>query len=215
MRRLAGGLAIPLAMIGACGGEDVPPPPSAPPQAPSAVAGGPAPPDAGTRRGHGADRLRVAVPRSPAGPPEATVEVAPPGAPAATARASVDRDAAGPVRLRAARVRATTVGDDATDGVARVRISIAERMTCRDGLGRRFVRRSTRYFPPPEIERVRSTPGARLPTRLVRSSVIPLATSRCGAGAVATAVHGEVWGEAVNGSGLEAVTRHVRVRHGR
>jgi hypothetical protein len=36
-----------------------------------------------------------------------------------------------------------------------------------------------------------------------------LSESRCGAGRLA-AVHGQLWGDAINGSGLEAVTPHLR-----
>jgi hypothetical protein len=92
--------------------------------------------------------------------------------------------------------------------VARVRVSIREEIECRgdDGAYRRL---RTRYFPPPQIERIRSNPGARLPTRAKRSLPIRLSEARCVPGRL-TAVHGELWGEAINGSGLEAVTPHLK-----
>ena len=105
-------------------------------------------------------------------------------------------------------LRGTTTGRDANGGVARVRVSLREKVECRSADGV-YQRLRTRYFPPPQIERIRSNPGARLPTRATRSVRLKLSTTRCGAGRVA-GVHGELWGEAINGSGLEAVTPHLR-----
>jgi hypothetical protein len=105
-------------------------------------------------------------------------------------------------------LRGTTTGRDANGGVARVRVSLREKVECRGAVGA-YQRPRTRYFPPPQIERIRSTPGARLPTRAMRSVRLKLSTTRCGADRVA-GVHGELWGEAINGSGLEAVTPHLR-----
>jgi hypothetical protein len=59
------------------------------------------------------------------------------------------------------------------------------------------------------VERIRSNRGARLPTRSRRSLSLRLSEGRCHPGRL-TAVYGEVWGEAINGSGLEAVTPHLR-----
>jgi hypothetical protein len=89
-----------------------------------------------------------------------------------------------------------------------VRVSIREEVECRgeDGPYRRL---RTRYFPPPQVERIRSNPGARLPTTATRSLRLRLSEGRCAAGRL-TAVHGELWGEATGGSGLEAVTPHLR-----
>jgi hypothetical protein len=64
-------------------------------------------------------------------------------------------------------------------------------------------------LPAPQVERIRSTPGARLPPSANRSLPLRLSLSRCGARRT-TAVHGELWGEATGGSGLEAVTPHLR-----
>lgn len=71
-----------------------------------------------------------------------------------------------------------------------------------------------RYYPPPQIERIRSRPGARLPTRRTRSRVLALATAGCGEGELIR-VDGQLWGEAINGSGLEAVTPHIHFRYRR
>jgi hypothetical protein len=93
--------------------------------------------------------------------------------------------------------------------VARVRVSISERIACRREGGRSQELLRTRYFPPPQIESIRSNPGAPRPTALIRSMSLALVGDRCGRDR-ATAVHGELWGEAINGSGLEAVTPHLR-----
>ena len=174
---------------------------------------GPAPPpDAGTATGHGGDPARVVVPANDATPPAATVvlaaasdgrtlgEASQPGAGAHSAT----------VELSESRLRGTTIGEDSNGGVSRVRISIAERITCQAPDGRRFERLRTRYFPPPEVERIRARTGVRLPTRRKRSRMLALEGDRCGAGARPTEVHGELWGQAINGHGLEAVTPHIR-----
>jgi hypothetical protein len=106
-------------------------------------------------------------------------------------------------------LRGIATGRDPNGGVARVRVSIREEIECRNGEEGPYRRLRTRYFPPPQVERIRSNPGARLPTKATRSVPLRLSQSRCGAGRL-TAVHGEIWGEAVNGSGLEAVTPHLR-----
>ncbi len=71
-----------------------------------------------------------------------------------------------------------------------------------------FERLRSRYFPPPQVGRVAGVPGAWSPTERTRSVAIPLALERCGS-ADPVAVEGELWGEAINGAGLEAVTRHI------
>jgi hypothetical protein len=40
--------------------------------------------------------------------------------------------------------------------------------------------------------------------------VLALGGDRCGAGARPMEVHGELWGQAINSHGLEAVTSHIR-----
>jgi hypothetical protein len=114
-----------------------------------------------------------------------------------------------PITLTEPQVRATAVGRDPNGGVARVRVSISERIDCQSEDGRTEEVLRTRYFPPPQIETIRSNPGAPRPTALARTVPLSLVGDRCG-GAEATAVHGELWGEAINGAGLEAVTPHLR-----
>lgn len=218
MSRSALVVLLALVVVGApgCGGDDAD---GANPTRPRAASTSsspspPPPPDAGTRAGHGADvSPTVAVPESDESPPQATITLSAGGA--ALGRASQPPGDSGValVSLRRLSLRGTTVGRDPDGGVARVRVSIMERIACRrGGSGATFTRLRRRYFPPPQVERIRSTPGTVLPTRRVRSLELRLGGRRCGAEARPRVVHGELWGEAVNGSGLEAVTPHVRFR---
>jgi hypothetical protein len=166
------------------------------------------PPDAGTQAGHGADPGRVTVPERDPSPPTATITLA-----RADGRslAEASQPPGGPqpktATLPRPLLRGTTTGRDENGGVARVRVSIREEIECQDA-GGSYRRLRTRYFPPPQVERIRSTPGARLPTTEARSLPIRLSATRCAPGRL-VAVHGELWGEAINGSGLEAVTKHL------
>jgi hypothetical protein len=166
------------------------------------------PPDAGTQAGHGADPGRVAVPDRDPSPPTATVALArADGGTLAEASQPPAGTAPRAVTLEQPVLRGTTTGRDPNGGVARARVSIREEIECQKG-ERAYRRLRTRYFPPPQVERIRSNPGARLPTTATRSVPLRLSEARCGAGRL-TAVHGELWGEAINGSGLEAVTPHL------
>ena len=153
---------------------------------------------------------RVAVPERDPSPPTATIALARAGG-GIPAEASQPPKGATPeaVTLDDPELRGIATGRDANGGVARVRVSIREEIECRSGEDGPYRRLRTRYFPPPQVERIRSNPGARLPTGATRSQQLHLSKSGCGAGRV-TAVHGELWGEAINGSGLEAVTPHLR-----
>jgi hypothetical protein len=167
------------------------------------------PPDAGTQAGHGVDPGRVVVPKRDPSPPAATITLA---LADGTKLAETSQPGKAPqprtVILDEPTLRGTTTGHDANGGVARVRVSLWEKVECRKA-DRAYHRLRRRYFPPPQTERIRSNPGARLPTRAIRSLRLTLSKTRCGAGRLA-GVHGEVWGEAINGSGLEAVTPHLR-----
>ena len=149
------------------------------------------------------------MPDNDTSPPKGTIVLASKGR-RTLARASEPGKANGmTVRLDGPVIRGTTVGLDENGGVARVRVSVHEKITCSAGSGgREAVRLRTRYFPPPQVERIRSNPGALLPTRKVRSLPIELTTERCDGDRAE--IRGELWGEAVNGSGLEAVTPHLR-----
>ena len=156
-----------------------------------------------------ADPSRVAVPETDSTPPMARIVLASAGDGRTLGQADQPPTgvASGTVELARPRLLGTALGADSDGGVARVRVSIRERIMCRDSLGS-VERRLTRYFPPPQIERIRSTPGTLLPTTRTRS--IRLALARCGEDGQAAEIHGELWGEAINGSGLEAVTPHIR-----
>jgi hypothetical protein len=154
---------------------------------------------------------RVRVPERDGSPPAVRVVLATPqdGQTLAEASQPPGRRAANEVALATPRLRGTTLGEDSNGGVARVRVSISERIACRGADGRHFERLRRRYFPPPQIERIRATPGARLPTRRTRSLELSLIGARCGRDADAVEVRGQLWGEAINGRGLEAVTPHI------
>jgi hypothetical protein len=205
-------LALVVLGVLACGGDDDDDDDGTRPRAASASP--PPPPDAGTRAGHGADvSPTVEVPESDTSPPQATITLSAGGAPLGRASQPPGDRGEVLVPLRRLSLRGTTVGRDPDGGVARVRVSIMERITCRRGdSDAAFTRLRRRYFPPPQVERIRSTPGTVLPTRRVRSLELRLGGRRCGPDARPRVVHGELWGEAVNGSGLEAVTPHVRFR---
>ena len=153
---------------------------------------------------------RVTVPADDSTPPSATITLAATDGRRLGSASQPPGDRPPPaLRLDTPRVRATTHGRDPNGGVARVRVSVKERVSCVRG-GARSERPRTRYFPPPQIERIRSRPGARLYTERSRTLLLTLGKGPCGAGE-AVAVEAEVWGEAINGGGLEAVTPHIRV----
>ena len=178
---------------------------------PKREASPPAPsPDAGTRAGHGADAPRVSVPRDDPSPPTATIVLATPGGRTlGEASEPPGRQPPAVEELREAGLQGTTIGRDPGGGVARVRVSLRERITCR-AEGRRTERLRTRYFPPPQIERIRSNVDARLPSEKRRTLALTLGRGRCGADE-AVEVEAQLWGEAINGTGLEAVTPHLRL----
>ena len=102
------------------------------------------------------------------------------------------------------------VGSDPDSGAARVRVSVKESISCRLDSGRVIRRPKVRYFPPPQIQRVRSSPGARIPVMALRTAEVTLGEGSCPRGATVAAVAAELWGEVTNGIGLEAVTSHIR-----
>jgi hypothetical protein len=156
-----------------------------------------------------ADPSRVVVPETDSSPPMARIVLASGGRALAEASQPPGRAVPERVRLHRPRLRGTALAADGDGGVARVRVSVRERITCSGGDGASVERLRTRYFPPPQIERIRSTPGSRLPTTRARSLRLALVGGRCGADQQGVEVQGELWGEAINGSGLEAVTPHV------
>ena len=157
---------------------------------------------------------RATVPREPIDPPSARVVAADPRDARTLGEASRPSSGdPGDVSLAEPRLRGITIGEDGNEGVARVRVSVTETIRCRRSGGRAVSRPRTRYYPPPQVIRVRSNPGARIPTRRTRSVLIRLWTTGCREGSELEEVNGELWGEAINGSGLEAVTPHLRFRY--
>jgi hypothetical protein len=196
-------------------GGAAPPPDAGDGAAPPLDAGGGTgpPPDAGVARGHAGDPRRVPVPGRDRTPPRATITLAGAGGEALAEAAMPGAPHRAVVRLERPRLLGTTVGQDADSGVARVRVSMRERLVCRDAGGATFERARLRYVPAPQIERIRSSPGALLSTRAERSVPRDLSSTRCGRGAEVMHAEGEVWGEAINGLGLEAVTPHIRFEY--
>jgi hypothetical protein len=169
--------------------------------------------DDDARRGNGpeTEARSVIVPEHDSSPPTATVAIADPVEGHVLAEASWPGEPpSGTVELEEARLRGSAVGEDPDGGIVRVRVSVAERISCQGRDGARFERLSRRYFPPPQIEQIRAAPGARLATRRMRSRLVALAGGRCGAGAEATSIGGRLWGEVINGHGLETITPMVR-----
>lgn len=201
-----------VAFVAGCNADSEPAEESATPrEANAADAGGaaPPPPDAGTRAGHGADPTRVQVPRADATPPTGTISLALPDGRAAAEASQPGKAPGEPVELDQPRLRGTMVGSDEDSGAVRVRVSIKESITCRSSTGEIEVLLKTRYFPPSQVERATAAPGARIPVRESRTRALKLGRGRCPAGAVPTAVNGELWGDVTNGLGLEAVTPHI------
>jgi hypothetical protein len=217
MRPVAMLLSASLLAVAGCNSSDSDSADRAPPAtseeaAPPPVAG---PPDAGTRFGHGADAARVRVPERDESPPAAAIALERPDGTAVAQAAQPGEAPEEVVRLPTPRLRGTTTGVDGESGVPRVRVSVKETITCARANGQRADRERVRYFPPPQIERIRSAPGARLPTRETRTVTVALGRGRCPARSEPVAIAGELWGEAINGLGLEAVTPHIRFTHGR
>ena len=110
---------------------------------------------------------------------------------------------------------AVALARDFDGGVARIRVSLRERVDCLRAGGSRRRERRVRYIPPPAIERVRITAGTRVPTTRARRVRIGARPGVCGPGERAVSSVLQVWGEANNAHGLESVSTHVRVRQRR
>ncbi len=70
-----------------------------------------------------------------------------------------------------------------------------------------LVHRPRRHLPPPQIENIALAPGARAPAERERTARLDVATGR------GCTVRGEVWAEATDGHGNQAVTRHAGFRY--
>ncbi|HYH58480.1 MAG TPA: hypothetical protein VD790_04595 [Thermoleophilaceae bacterium] len=154
---------------------------------------------------------RVAVPNRDSSPPSAAVSLRLPGSGVVARAAQPGGPAPEPVRLTRPRLTGTTVGTDEDSGLPRVRVAVTESISCRAGGGRIVRRPRVHYFPPSQVERIRSAPGARIPVRAARTETVRLGRA-CPAGAEPVRLEGELWGDATNGLGLEAVTPHIHFR---
>ena len=187
-----GAIAIVLvAALAGCGDDEQEP--AQPPERPQR--GGP--PDAGTRFGHGADDT-VVVPERDTTPPAASISAV--GTDAVSPSSAGDRPA--PVTLDTDRFQATATARDADGGSGRVRLSLVYVVRCGED-----ERRVTEYRPPAQIASVKIAPGTRVPIERRRSATLRL---RVGEGCSA---EGDVYAEATNAHGLQAVSRHIRFRH--
>ena len=206
-------------LLVACGGGDgsATRPTATPTETPtgSVSSKGEAPPpspDGGMPAGHGSRPTRVVVPRHDKTPPAGIVSLQLPDG-RTVAEAAQPGDAPTEiVKLKQPHLRGTTVGIDLDSGVVRVRVSVREFITCRSPSGATEQRQKVSYFPPPQIERMNASPGARIPVRRTRSRSLELGQGRCPASMTPTAVDGKLWGEVINSLGLEAVTPHIRFR---
>jgi hypothetical protein len=149
----------------------------------------------------GAERVRV--PERDETAPSAALLLEPGGGAPPVVKASPSRGGERPAVVTLARpsFRATAAGRDAEGGVGRIRLSVVSTTRCGDE-----ERRRVRYLPPPQIASVRLRPGASAPVERQRSARIRL---DAGPGCTVT---GEVWAEATDAHGLQAVTGHAGFR---
>jgi hypothetical protein len=146
---------------------------------------------------------RVEVPRRDTVAPVAALRVRPAGggAPVLSVSPSAAGERRQTLRLAEPRFTATAIARD-DGGTGRIRLSTSYVTRCGAA-----TRRTTRYLPPAQIAGVAIPPGARAPVERIRTATIEL---RPGAGCGVT---GEVWAEATDAHGLQAVTRHVAFRY--
>jgi hypothetical protein len=197
------------AAIGSCSddGEERGNPPAPAPAGGRPAA--PAVPDGGVPQGHGADddapppreRGSIVVPETDRTPPRPVVRLA-------GARATLDR---GAPRVRVPRdepIVVTVVGRDPDGGMGRARVAIKARLTCRAPGGETVTRPLVRYVPPPQVVRIRITPGTRTRTELRQTVEQRFDSTGCPGGSLAR-FSGQAWADTTNASGLDATSRHI------
>ena len=144
---------------------------------------------------------RVVVPQRDTEAPVAALRVvaAGSGEPVLSVSPSAEGEPRQTIRLATPRFTATAIARDDRGGTGRVRLSTTYVTRC----GMR-TRRTTRYLPPAQIANVALPPGTSAPSERRRTETIGLNVQ------TGCTVDGEVWAEATDAHGLQAVTRHVR-----
>ena len=141
----------------------------------------------------------VRVPREDVTPPVAMLQVHSTGSRKGvlSVSPSAPEDEPRAVRLERPELRATAVVRD-DGGAGRIRLSTTYRIRC----GKRW-RPVHVSLPPAQIENVKLAPGTLIAIEETRTATLRLQT-RPGC-----TVGGELWAEATDGQGLQAVSRHV------
>jgi hypothetical protein len=197
-----------VAALGACADDDEQgsegPAPAPSREQPAA----PAVPDGGVPQGHGADdapplreRGSIVVPESDRTPPRPVVRLA-------GARATLERGVPRVVVSRDEPIAVTVVGRDRDGGMGRARVAIKARLTCRSAGGEPATRPFVRYVPPPQVVRIRITPGTRTRTELRRTVTQRFDAVDCMGGALER-FSGQAWADITNASGLDATSKHI------
>ena len=160
------------------------------------------------REGHGAEdeapppqeRGSIVVPEIDPTPPRPVVRLA-------GARATLERGAPHILVSQHEPISVTVVGRDRDGGMGRARVAIRARLTCRSTGGKVATRPLVRYVPPPQIVRIRITPGTRIRTEL-RQTVKQRFDTEC-IGGTLEQFSGEAWADTTNASGLDATSKHI------
>jgi len=201
-------LALATAFTACADGEEQPsngPGPASSPEQPVS----PAIPDGGVPEGHGAEdeappareQGSIVVPETDSTPPRPVVRLA-------GARATLDRSAPRVHVPRDEPITVTVVGRDSDGGMGRARVAISARLTCVDAAGRVATEPFIRYVPPPQVVRIRVTPGTRTRTELIRTVTQRFGSGDCDDGTLERFA-GQAWADTTNASGLEATSRHI------
>jgi hypothetical protein len=211
--KIASLLVLVAVALGACSDEDERPAPAPAGERPAE----PAVPDGGVPQGHGADddgpapdtgapppreRGSIVVPEADPTPPRPVVRLA-------GARATLERGAPRVLVPASAPIMVTVVGRDRDGGMGRARVAIKARLTCRSAGGELVTRPLVRYVPPPQVVRIRITPGTRTRTELRQTVTQRFDASACPGGTLER-FRGQAWADTTNASGLDATSRHIR-----
>ncbi|MGH2823220.1 MAG: hypothetical protein ACRDLY_09425 [Thermoleophilaceae bacterium] len=147
------------------------------------------------------ERGSIVVPEMDRTPPQPAVRLA-------GARATLDRSAPQVLVPRDEPITVTVVGRDRDGGMGRARVAISARLTCLGGAGRVATEPFIRYVPPPQVVRIRITPGTRTRTQLSRTVTQRFGSAECKGGTLER-FSGQAWADTTNASGLDATSRHI------